>query len=139
MVTSIELNHFTEAHEGLLTTICDGIGMLLENAEMMESIQLRSEELAKANQELNQRITELTALNKLFQKHLNERFTIVDSYKELRARLEGLARVLEEITFETNSDVLWNRFVGLRKVFKDVVSRADSQVLPYIEPQTIPD
>lgn len=56
--------------------------------ELRES--LRKEQELRA--ELENRVRELMALNKLFQQHLKQRFDVIDAYKELVEQLESLSR-----------------------------------------------
>ncbi len=50
------------------------------------------EELEMRNQELEHRLKELTALNQLFQKHLEQRLTAVSSLQSLASTLEQLSK-----------------------------------------------
>lgn len=68
------------------------------------------QELQEQHQQLEQRVRELTALNRLFQQHLSERSAGVQGYKEV---LDGLQRVQKEINA--------------------LVDRAKSQALPELQ------
>ena len=50
-----------------------------------------SRELQDRNRQLEQRIQELTALNRLFQQHLSERYQVVETYRQVLAKLATLA------------------------------------------------
>lgn len=52
-----------------------------------------SDQLKERNQELEQRVNELTALNRMFQEHLSERYTVIETYKKL---VNGLRRLVQE-------------------------------------------
>jgi DNA-binding NtrC family response regulator len=52
-------------------------------------------ELEEKHRQLEQRITELTAVNRLFQDHLAQRFAAVQAYRDF---LEGLQRLLKEMS-----------------------------------------
>ena len=47
-------------------------------------------ELEEQHQQLELRVRELTALNQMFQRHLEERFGIVEAYREILAGLQKL-------------------------------------------------
>ena len=64
----------------------------------------------KMDQELKQRVRELTALNQMFQKHLMERFAIVEAYRDV---LDGLEKLVPDINI--------------------LVERARSQPIPELE------
>ena len=51
----------------------------------------------KIEQELKQRVRELTALNQMFQKHLKEWFTVVEAYGETRASLRSIGQELSAL------------------------------------------
>lgn len=53
-------------------------------------------ELEDSNKDLEQRVRELSALNRLFQEHLRQRFALVEAYSEV---VEGLQR----LNLETNA------------------------------------
>ena len=58
-----------------------------ELREHMQSERQLREDLQSQNRKLEQRIREITALNQLFQKHLDERVAVVQAYREV---LKGL-------------------------------------------------
>lgn len=60
-------------------------------------------ELEERNQQLEQRLQELTALNQLFQRHLTERFSLVDSYKWVVQQLQRLAQQANELAYQASS------------------------------------
>lgn len=57
----------------------------------------------KMEQELKQRVRELTALNKMFQKHLMEWFTVVEAYHELLRALRSLVQELNVVVKRAES------------------------------------
>ena len=57
----------------------------------------------KMEQELKQRVRELTALNKMFQKHLTEWFTVVEAYRELLRPLRSLVKELNAVVERAES------------------------------------
>lgn len=57
----------------------------------------------KVEQELKQRVRELTALNKMFQKHLTEWFTVVQAYRDLRRSLRSLVQELNAVVERAES------------------------------------
>jgi predicted nuclease with TOPRIM domain len=63
-----------------------------ELAEYVEREQALRAQLEQQNQTLEQRVRELTALNRLFQQHLKERFTALEAYHELHRRVQGLVK-----------------------------------------------
>ncbi|MFP3975499.1 MAG: response regulator [Dehalococcoidia bacterium] len=69
------------------------IQMALYKHRMEEEQRRLHNELEKKNRELEQRVTELTALNKLFQKHLSERFAVTEAYRDV---LQGLEKLCQE-------------------------------------------
>lgn len=56
--------------------------------------------------ELEQKLRELTALNSVFQKHLVERFTVAEAYREILAGLERLLRETTALTEQAKSQSL---------------------------------
>ena len=81
--------------------------------ELNEHIQAERRlrlELEGQNQRLEQRVREITALNQLFQRHLDERLAVVQAYKDV---LEGLNIIGRE--------------------FSALVRRAEEQPLPDIQ------
>lgn len=52
-------------------------------------------ELEEQNQKLAQRVQELSALNRLFQEHLEQRSDMVQAYREV---LQGVERLAQEAT-----------------------------------------
>ena len=67
-------------------------------------------ELEGQNQQLEQRVREITALNQLFQRHLDERVAVVKAYKEV---IDGLNKIGQE--------------------FSALVRRAEEQPLPDLQ------
>ncbi len=70
-----------------------------ELSEHVQSERKLREELEGRNSDLEQRIREITALNQLFQAHLDERATVVKAYTEVLDGLKQLssgASALEE-------------------------------------------
>lgn len=49
-------------------------------------------QLEERNTALEQRVAELTALNKLFREHLTRYFAVLDAYWQLKRGLDGLAQ-----------------------------------------------
>ena len=49
-------------------------------------------ELERHNRQLEQRVREITALNRLFQKHLDERQAVVTAYREVLVGLKELVK-----------------------------------------------
>ena len=81
--------------------------------ELNEHVQVERRlrlELEGQNRQLEQRVREITALNQLFQRHLDERLAVVKAYKEV---LDGLNRIGRE--------------------FSALVRRAEEQSLPDIQ------
>ena len=66
-----------------------------ELREHVQSERSLREELESQNQQLEQRVREITALNQLFQKHLDERAEVVRAYREV---LQGLRELVEGST-----------------------------------------
>lgn len=65
-----------------------------EKNRLYRELEQKNQELQQTNQELEKRVNELSALNHLFQEHLNERFAVVEAYKQV---LEGLKRTTQEM------------------------------------------
>ena len=55
------------------------------------------QELEGRNEQLEFRVREISALNRLFQEHLNQRFAVAQAYRELLKDLEGYPQDLERI------------------------------------------
>ena len=53
------------------------------------------QELEGRNRQLEQRVREITALNQLFQRHLEERQTVVETYRKV---LQGLQEMVSGVT-----------------------------------------
>ncbi len=88
--------------------------------ELREHIQTERrlrQELEGRNSDLEQRVREITALNQLFQQHLDERTSVVKAYREI---IDGLAMLADQ--------------------FSDLAERARAQPLPDLESvPTLPD
>lgn len=84
-VASANPGHFTEPRVRLVKAIADGMGALLNASKLADLEKQRASEL-------EQRVTELTALNQLFRKHLSERYDMIDTYRTLVEQLQGLAQ-----------------------------------------------
>ncbi|MFP3974852.1 MAG: response regulator [Chloroflexota bacterium] len=65
-----------------------------EENRLYRELEQKHEELQQKNDELEKRVKELSALNSLFQQHLNQRFAVVEAYKEV---IEVLSRVTQEM------------------------------------------
>ena len=64
------------------------------------------QELEGRNAQLELRVREVTALNRLFQEHLNQRFAVVQAYRELLKDLERYPQELERIIQRARSQPL---------------------------------
>ena len=60
------------------------------------------EEVLEKNRQLEQRVQEITALNRLFQQHLCQSTTIIEAYRKFVARLRILSE--EANAMETRND-----------------------------------
>ena len=69
-------------------------------------------ELEENNRDLEQRVRELTALNRLFQEHLRQRLSVVDAYSELFEGLQRLSQETVSLTERAKSERLTN--VGVK-------------------------
>ncbi|MFW6112599.1 MAG: response regulator [Chloroflexota bacterium] len=65
-----------------------------EKHRLYRELEQKHEELQGKHEELEKRVKELSALKNLFQQHLNQRFAVVEAYKEV---IEGLNRVTQEM------------------------------------------
>ena len=63
-----------------------------ELREHVEEERRLRKELETQNKQLEQRIREITALNHLFQQHLDERMAVVKAYREVLEGLNNLGR-----------------------------------------------
>lgn len=81
-----------------------------ELREHIQSQRRLRQELEGRNADLEQRVREITALNQLFQQHLEERTSVVKAYREI---IDGLARLADQ--------------------FSDLAERARAQPLPDLE------
>lgn len=70
-----------------------------------EERRLRGE-LEERNQQLEQRLQELTALNQLFQQHLTERFNLVDTYRWVLEQLQRLAQEANDLARQASSQTI---------------------------------
>lgn len=87
--------------KGNLTRLNAAIKRELEEAEVRRARRRAAQEerrlhreLEKGTEDLQQRLRELTALNKLFQEHLSQRFMLVQEFQEM---IRGLEKVGQEI------------------------------------------
>ena len=71
--------------------------LLLENRAYQFDLE---EKIAQQTEHLEQRIRELTALNALFQAHLNERYEVEAAYDQIAARVARLSEDLREVVNE---------------------------------------
>lgn len=81
--------------------------LILQNREYQQKLERM---VAERTEQLEQRVKELTALNRLFQEHQGQRFQVVEAYREV---LEGLQKLAQETSV--------------------LVQRAQSQPLPELE------
>ncbi len=68
-----------------------------EKERLYRELEQKHEELQQKNEELEKRVRELSALNSLFQQHLNQRFAVVEAYKETMERLENIIQEMEKL------------------------------------------
>ncbi|MFP4642108.1 MAG: response regulator [Dehalococcoidia bacterium] len=68
-----------------------------EKNRLYRELEQKHEELERKNEELEKRVRELSALNNLFQEHLNQRFAVVEEYKEVLDNLERMTQEMENI------------------------------------------
>lgn len=81
-----------------------------------EQLEIYARELAEhvrrereLRQRLEQRVRELEALNRLFQRHLEERFHIVDTYRDLAQGLQRLAQEMQALSARANAEPIPER------------------------------
>jgi adenylosuccinate synthase len=65
-----------------------------ELRDHVDSERKLRQELEAQNKKLEQRIREITALNQLFQQHLDERLAVVNAYRQLLVGLQQVATQL---------------------------------------------
>lgn len=134
-ISSKQEDHFTEDKAKLLRAVTGQIGVLVANARLGESLQQQFLALEKTNQELRQRMAELSALNEMFTKHLKERFAIVESITTLNSRVKGLSAVIEELTSSSdNGDALRRRLIGLGDLAREIVDESERKLVPQVRP-----
>ena len=68
-----------------------------ELREVMEKERTLRRDMESQNKKLEQRIREITALNQLFQRHLDERLVVVNAYRSLIQTLERMGVQLTDI------------------------------------------
>lgn len=83
---------------------------------------------------LVQKIKEVSALNKQFHRHLEERFVLTESYRKLRRQLHQVSDLLNMASSDVNDPIIEKRFHKIRGVLERAVVEADAQILPEIEP-----
>lgn len=90
--------------KGSLARLNPAVERELQGAEGHRARRLAEDEeqrlhnrLEEEHRQLEQRVRELTALNRLFQEHLNQRIAMVEGYREILEGLEGLARQATEL------------------------------------------
>jgi len=60
-------------------------------------------ELEEQHRQLEQRVLEVTALNRMFQEHLNQRYAVIEAYQELCKELQVLAKGLDSLAERARS------------------------------------
>lgn len=85
-----------------------------ELSELYRAERKRREELAEEKLVLEYKLRELSALNSLFQAHLEQRMGVEQAYREL---VEEMKKLLEEGTAETWAESL-----------RELVERAEARV-----------
>jgi FixJ family two-component response regulator len=81
------------------------------------------EELEERQGQLEQRVRELTALNGLFQRHMQERNQVVDAYRDLLKGLRDLPKGMQKLAAQT----------------LELVERAEAQPIPELEDVSLLD
>lgn len=61
------------------------------------------QQLEERSKELEKRVREVTALNTMFQKHLTERFALVQAYKDMLEQMQTLSMQVESMVKKARS------------------------------------
>ena len=90
--------------------------------ELLEAVvrrarRIKEDEEGQMKAQLEQRVTELTALNNLFQEHMRQRSDVIQAYRELVEGLQKLPQGLETLARETDA----------------LVKRAQAQPIPDLQ------
>ncbi|MFP4642112.1 MAG: response regulator [Dehalococcoidia bacterium] len=99
-----------------------------ERNRLYQQLEQKHKELQQKNRELERRVTELNALNNLFQQHLNQRFTVVEAYREVLESLQKMAHEMDAIRDWATSQ----SFSGIVNVQADSRKNSNAEKSEYI-------